>query len=134
MSYLMIIDDDEDFATAIATMLINNGHEVKIELNLKNAEKNMLERQPELILLDVIFPENFTGGFEFARKIRHYNEKLKDVPIFILSAVNDMFHLGFNSNDIDDYWLPVDDIIEKPVDYDLLCQKIERFSNSAQMI
>ena len=31
----MIIDDEEDFVIAVATMLCNNGYEVKIEMNLK---------------------------------------------------------------------------------------------------
>ncbi len=131
MSYLMIIDDDEDFATAVATMLCNNGYEVKIELDLKNAEKNMIERQPELIILDIMFPENRNAGFAFARKIRHFNEKLKDIPILLLTAYDEKFAFGFNRDDIDEYWLPGDDIIEKPVDFDVLCQKIEQVKNFA---
>ena len=32
MSYLMVVDDDEDFATAAATALRGDGHDVEIEL------------------------------------------------------------------------------------------------------
>ena len=127
----MIIDDDEDFATAVATMLCNNGHEVKVEMDINNAEKSMIERQPELVILDIMFPEDSNAGFSFARKMRHFNEKLKDIPIVMLTAFNDTFPFGFNKDDIDQFWLPVDDIIEKPVDFDVLFKKIEQVKNFA---
>ncbi len=31
MSYLLIVDDDEDFAAAVATVLRGNGHDVRID-------------------------------------------------------------------------------------------------------
>ena len=39
----------------------------------------------------------------------------------MLTAYNNKFPFGFNRDDIYKYWLPVDDIIEKPVDFDVLC-------------
>ena len=39
MASILIVDDDEDFAMATATVLRNSGHEVHIELNIKSAEK-----------------------------------------------------------------------------------------------
>ena len=124
MSYLMIIDDDEDFATAAATVLRDTGHEVKIELDIKSAEKSMNKRQPDIIILDVMFPENNSAGFELACKMKHYNGKFKNIPVLMLTAVNEKFPLGFSSTDIDEYWLPVEDFLEKPVDLDLLSNKV----------
>ena len=124
MAYLMIVDDDEDFAKAVATVLQNGGHEVKIELNIKSAKKSMSEKNPDLLILDVMFPESSTAGFELARTMRHFNENLKDIPILMLTAVNAQFPLGFSSSDIDEYWLPVEDFLEKPVDLDQLDKKV----------
>jgi len=124
MAYLMIVDDDEDFAKAVATVLQNGGHEVKIELNIKSAKKSMSEKSPDLLILDVMFPESSTAGFELARTMRHFNENLKDIPILMLTAVNAQFPLGFSSSDIDEYWLPVEDFLEKPVDLDQLDKKV----------
>ena len=101
MSYLLIIDDDEDFAVAAATVLRDAGYEVQIEMNIQSAEKSMKNRQPDLIILDVMFPENGTAGFELARKLKHYDKQLKDIPILMLTAVNEKFPLGFSSTDID---------------------------------
>ncbi len=124
MAYLLIVDDDEDFASAAAKMLDDAGHETAIVLESGKAVTEMEKRCPDLVILDVMFPENSSAGFELARTIRHYNEKLKDVPILMLTAVNKKFPLGFSSRDIDDNWLPVSDFLEKPVDLDVLRNKV----------
>jgi CheY-like chemotaxis protein len=125
MSYLLIVDDDEDFATAVATVLRGKGHDVRIELDLSAAVRSMTERRPDLLVLDVMFPEDSTGGFELARTMRWRNETLKDVPILMLTAVNTRFPLGFSSKDIDDDWMPVTDFLEKPVDLDVLAERVQ---------
>ena len=43
----------------------------------------------------------------------------------MLTAVNQQFPLGFSNKDIDPTWLPVTDFVEKPVDFDALCQKVK---------
>ncbi len=124
MAYLLIVDDDEDFANAAATVLRKDGHEVHIELSTETAIKSMEARRPDLIILDVMFPEDSSAGFELARTVRHYNEKLKAIPILMLTAINAKFPLGFSSRDIDNQWLPVSDFIEKPVDFEVLRSKL----------
>ncbi len=132
MAYLMIVDDDEDFASAASTVLRNAGHEVQIELDTDSAAKSMEKRQPDLVILDVMFPEDASAGFELARTMRHYNEKLKGIPILMLTAVNAKFPLGFGSRDIDDNWLPVSDFLEKPVDFDVLVSKTNALLDQAK--
>jgi CheY-like chemotaxis protein len=124
MSYLLIVDDDEDFAMAVATVLRGGDHDVRIELDLSAAVRSMTERRPDLVVLDVMFPEDSTGGFELARKMRRDVSSLKDVPILMLTAVNTRFPLGFSSKDIDEDWLPVTDFLEKPVDLDVLAERV----------
>jgi two-component system, sensor histidine kinase and response regulator len=124
MPYILIIDDDEDFSAAAALVLRDSGHEVHTEMTIANGEKSILNKPPDLIILDVMFPENGTAGFELARKIKHFDKSIKDVPVLMLTAVNSSFPLGFSSNDIDDKWLPVETFLEKPVDFDMLTNKV----------
>ncbi len=124
MAYLMVADDDEDFASAVAKVLQDAGHEVEVKLDIQGAVKSMEERRPDLLILDVMFPEDSTAGFTLARTIRHYSEKLKGIPVLMLTAVNTKFPLGFSDRDIDDHWLPVSDFVEKPVDFDVLEGKV----------
>lgn len=124
MAYLMVVDDDEDFANAAATVLREAGHEVDIHLEVETATDGMEQRRPDLVVLDVMFPEDSTAGFTLARTMRHYNDELKGIPILMLTAVNMKMPLGFSENDIDDHWLPVSDFVEKPVDFDVLKSKV----------
>jgi len=124
MAYLMIVDDDEDFATAAATVLRGGGHEVDIEFDTGAAVQAMKQRLPDLVILDVMFPESNSAGFDLARALRHEHADLKHIPILMLTAVNARFPLGFSAMDIDDEWLPVADFLEKPVDLDALKGKV----------
>ena len=124
MAYVLVVDDDQDFADAAANVLRDIGHEVAIELDTESATKSMEERRPDLIVLDVMFPENACAGFELARHIQNHNEKLKGIPVLMLTAVNTKFPLGFSSRDIGSDWLPVDEFLEKPVDFDVLKKKV----------
>jgi len=124
MAYLMLVDDDEDFARAAATALEHAGHEVAIHLDTDGAAAALGDRTPDLLVLDVMFPEDASGGFTFARTIRREKPAMAHVPVLLLTAINTRFPLGFGASDIDDVWLPVDDFLEKPVDLDQLVAKV----------
>jgi DNA-binding response OmpR family regulator len=130
MAYLLIVDDDEDFASTIATVLRQEGHEVQVELEIDSAVKSMENKPPDLAILDVMFPEDASAGFELARFMRHEKENLKNVPILMLTAINTKFPLGFGPKDIDDSWMPVTDFLEKPVDFDVLRDKVAKLLNA----
>ena len=124
MAYILIVDDDEDFASTAAIVLRKEGHEVEIELSTDDAAQSMEDKAPDLVVLDVMFPEDDSAGFELARFMRHKNESLKNIPILMLTAINTKFPLGFGSKEIDDDWLPVADFLEKPVDFDVLRHRV----------
>ncbi|MCG7851112.1 MAG: hypothetical protein MIO92_01170, partial [Methanosarcinaceae archaeon] len=50
----------------------------------------------------------------------------KMIPILMLTAINTKFPLGFGPKDIDDDWLPVTEFLEKPVDFDVLVDKVSK--------
>jgi DNA-binding response OmpR family regulator len=130
MAYLLVVDDDEDFTNAIEIVLQNAGHEVQTQQDIEGGLKSMKEKPPDLVILDVMFPENSSAGFDLARTMKR-EEKLKDVPVLILSAVNTKFFLGFGSGDIDEDWLPVHDFLEKPMDFDVLKNKVNELLQKA---
>lgn len=122
----MIVDDDRDFAESISLVVRNEGYEVEIKYDTDSAFESMQIKAPDLVLLDVMFPEDSSAGFELARVMRHKNEQLKMVPIIMVTAINAKFPLGFGSNGIDGEWMPVNDYLEKPVDFDVLKDKVAK--------
>jgi DNA-binding response OmpR family regulator len=127
MAYLMIVDDDEDYASALATVLRSAGHEVLTAITPETALAGMRQRPPDLVILDVMFPDDSSAGFGLARAIRQEGGALKAVPILMLTAVNTKFSLGFGAEDIDETWLPVTDFAEKGIDYDSLRARAEKW-------
>lgn len=125
MATIMIVDDDEDFTAAIARVLKDDGHSVHVEADTQGAWEALEKNRPDLLILDVMFPEDTSAGFEFARKLHHSSEALRTIPILMLTAINARYPLGFsfNSDDIDEEWMPVSDFLEKPVDFQALKTK-----------
>lgn len=123
MAYILIVDDDADFAQATATVLKKLGHEAEIKLDVDQLLEKIRQRPPDLLILDVMFPENDSAGFDAARQIRA-DPDLAAFPILMLTAVNTKFPLGFSADDIDESWLPITDFLEKPVDFDVLKKKV----------
>ena len=134
MAYVMVVDDDEDFASAVATVLRSAGHTVEVRLDTQSAAEAMKENRPDLVVLDVMFPEDSSAGFELARKIRQSDGDIKDVPILLLTAVNAEFPLGFSPKDIDENWMPVTDFLEKPIDLGVLAKEVSRLAPLAKDI
>ena len=129
MANIRIIDDDEELAENIALVLKNEGHSVDILTDIENAAEKLIQNTPDLLILDVMFPENPAGGFDLARKLRETQET-KDLPVILLTAVNQEFPMDFSAKDIDNTWMPVQDCIEKPVDIPQLITKISNLLQS----
>lgn len=116
MSKIYIIDDDRDIVDALTIVLESENHEIGFQHDEENAVRNVIDFKADLIILDVIFPENDGAGFEIARKLKH-NERTKNIPIAMLSAVNEkgQYSGTFSNADRDDVYLPVDEFVEKPI-------------------
>ena len=132
MAYILVADDDKDFAEATATVLRDDGHEVDVKLEVEEALESIQERRPDLLVLDVMFPEDASAGFEAARKIQELGRDYKQMPVLMLTAINQRFPLGFGPEEIDENWLPVSDFMEKPVDFSVLRKKVDDLLEQAE--
>ena len=123
MTHVLVVDDDEDFAGAIRMVLQSRGFDVAMEYDPDRALQRIQQRQPDAVILDVMFPENPVAGVELARTLRNQFPKL---PILMLTAICQQMPLAFSSRDIDPKLLPVTEFLEKPVDFRLMCDKLDR--------
>lgn len=129
MAYLIVVDDDPDFADAVAAALRSDGHETHTENEPERALEAIAKRTPDGVILDVMFPEDPCGGFELARTISRSH---RDLPILMLTAVNDRYPLGFSERDIDSTWMPVCGFLEKPVDFAVLKERVRQLLAQAR--
>lgn len=120
---VFIIDDDHDMVDSLTMVLSAEGYEVGASFSARDALEKVCKLKPDLIILDVMFPENPSEGFELARKL-HGDSTAGKIPVVILSAINERFNLGFSEKDRDDSWLPVKNFIEKPVVPDKLLKVV----------
>jgi len=114
MAKITIIDDDLDLAENVSQILTDAGHLVSLRGDVDGALEELAREKPDLLILDVIFPENPAGGFDLARQIRR-TVALQELPVILLTSINQEFPMDFSARDIDGDWMPVQDFLEKPV-------------------
>ena len=123
MAQLLIVDDDEDFAGAVRMMLQHRGYDVAMVYDTAGVLDQLDQRLPDALILDVMFPENPLAGIELAQEV---HRRFPGLPIVILTAINERMPLGFSGRNFDPARLPVVEFLEKPVDFRLLCDKLDR--------
>ena len=123
MANLLIVDDDEDFSGAFRVMLQSRGYDVAMERDPKGILQRLDQLLPDALILDIMFPEDPYAGFKLAREIRR---QFPDLPILILTSVRQHFSLDDGDRDHDPDRLPVTDFLDKPVDFQEFCLKLDR--------
>lgn len=124
---VLVIDDDTEFAEAMTNVLEAKGYEVSHAPNGKVGIAKARERKPDIVLLDVMMNTK-SEGLDVAREL-HKDEKLKFVPIILVTGVRKEMSLPFGFEP-DDTWLPVKGVLEKPVKPDVLLRTIQENINA----
>ncbi len=126
MPKILIIDDDRDFQDATRIVLEKKGFETASAYGPEEGLNMVQSEKPDLVILDVLMPTNYEG-FEVARNIRE-QLKLRDLPILLLTAVHAEKKVPYRFGP-DDKWLPVDYFLDKPVEPDMLVEKVKELLN-----
>lgn len=126
MAKVLIIDDDQDIIDSLTMILEGNGYAVAVKNDTENLVEAVASANPDLIILDVIFPEDPQAGFKAAR-VLNKDPQVGHIPVLLLSALNQLSNLSFgiSENDISDDFMPVGAFIEKPVQPKVLLTRIE---------
>ena len=132
MANILIIDDDPDIIDSLKMILESDNHQVSVKTDTDDLLETIRQAAPDLIILDIIFPEDPNAGFTAAREL-HKNDEVKHIPVLLLSAVNQQSNMsfGFSESDISEDFMPVKGFIEKPVEPATLLSKVNELLGAA---
>ena len=115
---VLLVDDDSDFVEQNRTVLEEGGYTVDVAFNGDECRKYVEDKEPDLIVLDVMLPS--MDGFQVCQILKH-NTLYKDIPIIMLSAKikKEDINKGLQQG--------ADDYMTKPFDPNQLTDRIKAF-------
>ncbi len=115
-SNILIVEDDASLAEVLEYNLSQEGYDTRIARDGQQALREIRERCPDLLVLDLMLP--MIGGLEVCRQLR-IDPATQDLPILMLtsrSEENDQL-VGFSAG--------ADDYVTKPFSVKVLLQRIQ---------
>ena len=138
---ILIVDDSEASVVFLSQIVEDNGHRSRVARNGKEAGLAIEERRPDLVLLDLMMPRK--SGIAVLREMKA-DPDLKQIPIIVVSGAAEVTGVDLmtgaetpkepHEDDVGRRFgavlhetlggLAPDGFVEKPVDPDLLSEKI----------
>lgn len=82
---ILVVDDDDKITSLLRRSLAFEGYLVRTAANGKEGLAQMMEKDPDLVILDIMMPE--LDGWEVCRRIRASGSS---VPVLILTAKDEV--------------------------------------------
>ncbi len=117
MAKILIVDDDPDITFTTSLFLKKAQHDVLTAASRAEGMQAIEEGNPDLIILDVMM-EQADDGIAMAQELRRQG---CETPILMLTSVGRV--TGFKYDE-DRELVPVDAFFEKPIQPDLLIEKV----------
>ncbi len=116
---ILVAEDDKGLNQGIRLALRKEEMVFDAAYTLKEARKLWRENRPDMVLLDVNFPDG--SGFDFLRELR----RSSDIPVLVITA-NDM-----ETDEVTGLTLGADDYITKPFSLMALRARVENIRRRA---
>jgi len=127
---LLIIDDDPDYVDGIKSTLIKAGYKVDVAYNPKAGFEALESKKYDLLLLDIMMGRG-AEGVMVARKINK-DPVLREIPVLIITGIREQMAFLFPGQPVHPRFLPTDELLEKPVDPNLLLEKVSQLLTTAE--
>ncbi|MEJ5377854.1 MAG: response regulator [bacterium] len=128
---ILIIDDDRDLVASMKIILESRGFKVRTAHDGKEGYSRILEKPPDLILLDVMMNTD-TEGFDLAARLKG-DARFAAIPIIMTTGFpQKMAEQGPESfqHILGMEW-PVAHLLEKPIEPEELLAAVEAFLKEA---
>ena len=127
---LLIVDDDPDFVAGIKAILDGADYLTDVAHNPKDGFAALKARHYDLLLLDIMMGRG-AEGVMMARKVRK-EPALRDLPILIITGIREQIAFLFPGQAVHPRFMPVDELVEKPVEPQLLLEKVTALLQAAE--
>lgn len=117
MKKILIIEDDRNLLNELIEFLENRGYEVESVDNFLRASELVLEKRPDLVILDINLPG--ISGFDICRAIKEKS----NIPVLMLTS-----RIGIE-DEIKGLEIGADEYLAKPVDTRMLILRMEKLLN-----
>ncbi len=118
---VLLVDDEEEFVSALSERLMLRGIEVDSALNGEEALASLKEKEFEVVILDVMMPG--LGGLEVLRQIKSTHP---NTQVILLTG-----H-GSTREGIEGMRLGAFDYLIKPVDIEEMLEKMKEAAKTAR--
>ena len=118
---ILIVEDEADVKDYLETILVTNGYEVRSSASVEEANDEVTENPPDLILLDIMMPKE--TGMSFYIRLRK-DKKLADIPVMIISGAVQEKEFDFRSYVPDTSIPPPEQYMEKPIIVDKFLENV----------
>jgi len=127
---LLIIDDDPDYVAGIKSILDNAGYAVEVAYDPKAGLKALQTKPYDLLLLDIMMGRG-AEGVMIARKLRK-DPKLREMPLLIITGMREQIAFLFPGEPIHPGFVKLDELVEKPVEPNVLLEKVRTLIQLAE--
>lgn len=111
---VLVVDDDRNLRELVRQQLTERGYTVRQAADGNEAIKEVRQRKPDLIILDVMMPG--ISGFDVAAVLKN-DPETRNIPIIILSIVQDAER---------GYGVGVDKYLTKPTEAEVLADEVNK--------
>jgi len=127
---VLIVDDDPDYVEGIQSTLTKAGYSVDVAYNPKTGFEALESKKYDLLLLDIMMGRG-AEGVMMARKINK-DPALREIPVLIITGIREQMAFLFPGQPVHPRFLPTDELLEKPVDPNLLLEKVSHLLKLAE--
>ena len=121
---ILVVDDDPDILDAVTMILESRGYQVVAARDGVEGLASLKAENPDLMILDLLMPK--MDGFAVCKELQDPRwSKYRDTPILILTSVREeasrrRYELETGLE------LDVDDYVEKPMDPNVLLERVDK--------
>jgi CheY-like chemotaxis protein len=105
---ILVVEDDADLRASVAQTLTEEGYQVDVARNGRDALEALKRAEPDLVLLDLMMP--VMSGWEFRERQRNHPE-YGHIPVVVMSATSTLDAAAIDATDLLSKPLALDDLL-----------------------